>query len=129
LLPRRAVGPAKTGHPKGMSIGQAQDSVSQVLIRTWGRELPGNFNPLLVGGHFWGQSSNWHSLTEERIKQVAQVCRRFLEILHQEKCPRDMQPRLWSSQSHDDALRGRNEAAINELRLITNDLQELPYQQ
>jgi hypothetical protein len=37
----------------------ALDLVRQVLIRTRGKELPGNFNPLLVGELFWEQSSKW----------------------------------------------------------------------
>ena len=36
-----------------------------------------------------------------------------------------MQSRLWSSQIHD-ALRGRNEASIQKLRLITDDLKSYP---
>jgi hypothetical protein len=43
--PPRAVGAAKPGYPKDMSIGRAQDWISPVLIRTRGREFPGNFNP------------------------------------------------------------------------------------
>jgi hypothetical protein len=43
--PPRAVGAAKPGYPKDMSIRRAQDWISPVLIRTRGREFPGNFNP------------------------------------------------------------------------------------
>lgn len=120
-----AIPSPKMSRPAKMSVEQAQKWVSQVLFRTRGRELPGNFNPLLVGELFWEQSSNWHSLAEEHIERVASVCCRFLEILLSDKTPKDMQPRLWSTQIHD-ALRGRNNASIRELKLIIDDLKSYP---
>jgi hypothetical protein len=49
----------KTGAPTKMSYREATGWVSQVLKRTRGRELPGNFNPILVGELFWEQASKW----------------------------------------------------------------------
>ena len=43
--------------PAQVSNAEALQWVHQVLIRTRGRELPGNFNPLLIGELFWEQSS------------------------------------------------------------------------
>ncbi len=45
--------------PIHWSKPEAMDWVREVLVRTRGKELPGNFNPLLVGELFWEQSSKW----------------------------------------------------------------------
>ena len=45
----------QTGTPTKLSYSKAIEWVSQVLKRTRGKELPGNFNPLLVGELFWEQ--------------------------------------------------------------------------
>lgn len=99
--------------------------VGQVLARTRGRELVGNFNPLLVGELFWEQSSKWHQLAKDHVEQVAQVCSRFLEILLEDKCPIDIRSRLWSSQIQE-GLKIRNKAAFQELEKIMEDLGNYP---
>ena len=65
------------GRPTTVTKSQALDWVSQVLIRTRGRELSGNFNPLLVGELFWEQSSNWHRIALDHVDRVARICQRF----------------------------------------------------
>ena len=71
--------------------------VGQVLIRTRGKELVGNFNLLLIGELFWEQCSKWRRLAAEHVEQVADVCSRFLEIILRDKFPVDVRARLWSS--------------------------------
>ena len=61
----------KSGTPTKLSYPEATGWVSQVLKRTRERELPSNFNPLLIGELFWEQSSNggtsqWSMLKELR---------------------------------------------------------------
>ena len=116
---------ANVGRPTKLSNHQALDWVSHVLIRTRGKELTGNFNPLLVGELFWEQSTRWYQIAEDHMERVAQVCSRFLENLLREKCPEDMYSRLWSSQIQD-ALKTRRDASVRELNLIMEDIKSYP---
>ena len=45
--------------PIHWSEPRAIEWVRKTLVRIRGKELPGNFNPLLVGELFWEQSSKW----------------------------------------------------------------------
>ncbi|KAI9739905.1 MAG: hypothetical protein M1818_004961 [Claussenomyces sp. TS43310] len=111
--------------PIHLSDQQALRWAGQVLIRTRGQELPGNFNPLLVGELFWEQSSNWYRMAEDHVESVADVCRRFLDILLREKCPNDIRSRLWSSRIQDP-LKDRSDAAVQELTLLSTELKSYP---
>ena len=111
--------------PIHMTKSNALEWVSRVLTRTRGRELVGNFNPLLVGELFWEQSSKWHGLAEEHVVEVAEICRRFLDRLLQEKCPKDVHSRLWSSQI-EEVLEARNAAAFRELETIMEEVKSYP---
>lgn len=53
-------------------------------MRTRGRELPGTFNPLLIGELFHEQSARWHTLAHRYLEAVWTAIRTFLEsaILH-----------------------------------------------
>ena len=115
----------KTGTPTKMSYSEATGWVSQVLKRTRGRELPGNFNPLLVGELFWEQCSKWQLLAMEHVDRVAHVCSQFLTTLLQEISPNDIRSRLWSSLIQD-TLKSRYDAAVNELKLIMQDIKSYP---
>jgi len=70
------------------------DWVRGVLVRTRGKELPGNFNPLLVSELFWEQSSKWQQMAEFHIKDITDVYNQFLNNLLKEKCPKDVYTRL-----------------------------------
>ena len=111
--------------PTKLSNSQALNWVSQVLMRTRGKELTGNFNPLLVGELFWEQSSSWSQIAADHMDRVARVCSRFLENLLREQCPHDMYSRLWSSQMQD-ALKTRKDASVRELELIMDDIRSYP---
>lgn len=113
------------GIPTKLSKSQAVKWVSQVIIRNRGRELSGDFNPLLVGELFWEQSSNWHNLAEQHVEAVSQLCTRFLKALLEEKCPKDVLTRLWSSEI-EDTLKERNENAERELALLIDDARSYP---
>ncbi len=108
-----------------LSKPEALGWVVQVLMRTRGRELPGNFNPLLVGELFWEQSSKWRQLAEDHVEGVAQVCSRFLHALLREKCPKDVYTRLWSSKI-EDALKLRSEDSAKEMGRIMEDIRSYP---
>ena len=99
--------------------------VRLVLVRTRGRELIGSFNPLLVGELFWEQCSKWESLAVAYLDEVAQVCTKFLEVLLQDKCPKDVSSRLRASLVQD-ALKTRYDNALQELGKIMEDIRSYP---
>ena len=99
--------------------------IGQVLTRTRGKELVGNFNPLLIGELFWEQCSKWRQIATDHVEEVAEVCSRFLQVLLKDKCPADIRARLWSSQIQDGLI-ARNIAAFQELDKIMEDIQNYP---
>lgn len=99
--------------------------VRQALVRTRGKELVGNFNPLLIGELFWEQSFRWRKLAEEHIEQITRVCERFLDNLLDAKCPKDVKSRTWSSQIVDK-LKARRARAFHELDMIMQDIKSFP---
>ena len=111
--------------PIHRSKRQAIEWVREALFRTRGRELPGDFNPLLVGELFWEQSSKWQPMAEYHVKDVADVCERFLDALLREKCPKDVYTRLWSSKV-EDALKMRFDASATEMERIMEDIRSYP---
>ena len=111
--------------PIHRSKSQAMKWVRESLFWTRGRELPGNFNPLLVGELFWEQSSKWQHMAKRHVEEVAGVCNRFLDALLREKCPRDVYTRLWSSKI-DDALKMRFDGAVGEMDRIMEDIKSYP---
>jgi len=56
--------------PELLCRSKAFSRVQTVLIRTRGRELPGNFNPLLIRELFWEQSENWQELAERVLDEA-----------------------------------------------------------
>lgn len=111
--------PIKLDHKKSI------EWVNQALVRTRGRELSGNFNPLLVGELFWEQSSMWNSLAADHVERVAQVCRDFLNILLNEKCPDDIRPRLMSFHILEK-LKIREQAAHDERGKLEEERKSYP---
>jgi len=111
--------------PIKLSYPQAIAWVGEVLIKTRGRELTGNFNPLLIGQLFWEQSSGWQSLATEHLEQTSDKCSGFLRTLLEEKCPKDILSRLWPSHIQD-ALKARFEMAATELHSIMQDVKNYP---
>lgn len=117
--------PSRPRSPIRMHKGEALAWARLVLVRTRGRELVGNFNPLLVGELFWEQCSNWQALAVEYLDQVHEVCSRFLEILLEDKCPKDITARLHGSLVQD-ALKARYDNAFQELKRIIEDTRSYP---
>lgn len=111
--------------PIPMSRPEAMRWVKEALVRTRGRELPGNFNPLLVGELFWKQSSKWQGMAENHIEDISDICNQFLDALLREKCPSDIYARLWPSKI-EDALKLRFEDAISEMKKIMEDIKGYP---
>ena len=111
--------------PVEMDKDSAFAWVRLVLTRTRGRELIGNFNPLLVGELFWEQSSKWEKMALHHLDEVAQVCSRFLHNLLEDMCPHDVSTRLQASLV-EDALKTRHDNAVQEVRRIMEENRSYP---
>lgn len=111
--------------PVPMNKAGALAWVRSVLVRTRGKELVGNFNPLLVGELFWEQCSYWRRLAMEYLDEVAHMCSRFLDVLLEDKCPKDIVGRLRASLVQD-ALQARYDSATQEIEKILDDVRSFP---
>ena len=111
--------------PQKMDRNAALGWVRRVVVRTRGRELVGNFNPLLVGGLSWEQCSNWQPLAAEYLEVMSQVCTKFLDILLKDKYPKDVIARLRVSLVQD-ALKNRYDGTLQELERIVEDTKSYP---
>ena len=116
---------SQPGEPTKLSSSEALKWVEQVLVRTRGRELSGNFNPLVVGELFWEQSTKWQLLAADHVDKVTHVCTQFLEALLLAKAPKDIFSRLWASHIQD-SLKERSETAARELGMLVEDIQNYP---
>jgi GTPase SAR1 family protein len=116
------VDPSKT---QKLSKDEALDWVRQVIVRTRGKELMGNFNPIVVAELFWDQSSKWGQLAEDHVERVAEICSRFLKILLQDKCPKDVESRLWPT-IIEEALNTRLVDALKYLKVLVKELKQHP---
>ena len=54
--------------------------VLELMKRSRGRELPGTFNPLIIGDLFYHQSNPWKSLVEKYIDKIIDATRTALEM-------------------------------------------------
>ncbi|EHL00349.1 putative Interferon-induced GTP-binding protein Mx [Glarea lozoyensis 74030] len=111
--------------PKKLNKQAALDWVRDVLVRTRGKELIGNFNPLVIGDLFWELSEKWDRLAHTHVDQVATACQNFLKNLLTDKCPEDVERRIWNTKIADE-LKKRHAAARAELKLIMNDHKNYP---
>lgn len=109
--------------PKHMSQAEAVQWVGRVVKQSRGRELIGNFNPLLIHALFWEQSSNWEHYAKSHVIKVSSVCSRFLRKLLQDTCPKDVANRLWGLRIEPE-LKQRDRAAFKELDLLVSELKE-----
>lgn len=67
--------------PEIISRAKFLDEVTELLKRSRGRELPGMFNPLIVGDLFHEQSAPWERLMRLHLKAVWEAARAFLELV------------------------------------------------
>ncbi|THC91703.1 hypothetical protein EYZ11_008848 [Aspergillus tanneri] len=64
-----------------MTREEAIEWVRQLLVRSRGRELPGLFDPILVGELFRYQSINWEIIARNHVKKAWEACKKFIELL------------------------------------------------
>ncbi|TVY73303.1 Interferon-induced GTP-binding protein MxA [Lachnellula suecica] len=117
--------PKKSGQPEKLNNAAAMSWVRKALIRNRGKELIGNFNPLLIGELFWELSERWQKLAVEHVDQVSKICNLFLKTLLADKCPEDVERRLWTSRIQQE-LKNRHQAAVKELGLLMKDHKNFP---
>ncbi|PGH28089.1 hypothetical protein AJ80_00346 [Polytolypa hystricis UAMH7299] len=79
ILADGVVNGTESGDQIIMSRRESINWVRNILVRSRGRELPGSFNPLLVGELFQDQSSPWESITRKHVETVWNDTKRFLE--------------------------------------------------
>ncbi len=70
-----------TTEPKIVSRADFIDEIRELLTITRGRELPGMFNPLIVGDLFCEQSRPWEALARQHVRNVWDATRSFLDLL------------------------------------------------
>lgn len=57
-----------------------QQEIRPLLKRSRGRELPGMFNPLIVGDLFHEQAKPWEDLARKHLRDICDAVRAFLEL-------------------------------------------------
>ena len=82
--------------PKSRSRSEAVDWVLNLLQRSRGRELPGTFNPLVIGEIFKEQSARWRIIAANHIEKTAAVCNHFVRRVIDSKIPDEVRERLWN---------------------------------
>jgi hypothetical protein len=107
-----------------MSRPDAVQWVKCILVRTRGRELPGNFNPLLMSQLFWEQSQNWERLALEHIDRVDALCKVFVRAAIQHVAFTDVAARL--QMRIDKSMKQRRAKAVDELKRLIADKQRPP---
>jgi GTP-binding protein EngB required for normal cell division len=103
---------------------EALEWVREKLRDSRGKELVGNYNPLLVGELFWEQAKRWNDFAEHYIEGALAICKEFLRFLLQQECPADIQDRIWGI--IDDELKRRRKLAYDELEKLKIDLEDYP---
>ncbi|KAH8686007.1 P-loop containing nucleoside triphosphate hydrolase protein [Tricladium varicosporioides] len=118
---------------EGNGIDEGPQMITDSEIRYWaqnklrntrGKELVGNFNPLVISELFWEQSSRWEEFAEIHIEHVASICSAFLRDLLKTECPPDSFDRIW--EGIDEELSKRKKSADGELTKILLDLADHP---
>ena len=76
--------PKATKAPKEVTIDEYIEKVQALMKRTRGYELPGTFNPLIIGELFYEQSVPWQTITEQHMEKMVSAARVSLMLTLQE---------------------------------------------
>ncbi|KAK4541234.1 hypothetical protein LTR36_008150 [Oleoguttula mirabilis] len=110
---------------KRLSRPDAVQWVKNILVRTRGRELPGNFNPLLMSQLFWEQSEHWKDLARAHVDRVNALCSAFVGMAIRTVVNEEMAEKVQMAKI-DQALKDRCEDAVRELQSLIEDKQRPP---
>lgn len=109
-----------TNYQEGRSREEAVNWVKQILVRTRGRELAGNFNPLLMSQLFREQSENWEEFAAYHINKVATLCAAVVKAAIDEVVSEDISTKL-QGERVDPTMRQRRANAKAELHQLIQD--------
>lgn len=111
--------------PKELNHKEAINWVKAVLVRSRGKELYGNYIPLLIGELFREQATKWNKMATDHVELVHDVCTRFLQQLLADKCIEDVESRLGNAHI-EEALEMRRKRAHEELAQLVKKIQSHP---
>ncbi|KAF8243575.1 Dynamin family protein [Wilcoxina mikolae CBS 423.85] len=66
--------------PERLTRKKAIEWVMPLIKHSRGKELPGSYNPLLIGNIFWEQSRPWEALAPNHLESVYDACDVFLGL-------------------------------------------------
>lgn len=110
---------------KDLSRTDAVQWVKEILVRTRGRELPGNFNPLLMSQLFWEQSEHWNDLARAHIDNVNALCSHFVAMAIKAVVDEETAQKVQIAKI-DQTLKNRWKDAEYEVQLLMEDKQRPP---
>ena len=73
--------PKSTSIPKQILRSEFLRNVRELMRRTRGCEVPGTFNPLIIGDLFYQQSRPWQRLVERFSERILLATRKSLELI------------------------------------------------
>ncbi|KAK6531816.1 hypothetical protein TWF694_002983 [Orbilia ellipsospora] len=106
--------------PGRKSHSEAVEWVCEVLRKTRGTELPGNFDPKVIGYIFQEQSEPWKEIASLHINRIAETCFTFVERILGFATTATVQSRLMGERV-EQALKAASDSAKEELRKIIAD--------
>lgn len=71
----------KVDTPKHITRSEFLDNVRELMRRSRGSELPGTFNPLIIGDLFYQQTKPWKRLVERYSERILDATRTSLELI------------------------------------------------
>jgi hypothetical protein len=114
-----------TKKPKKMTRKQAIKWVNQIQERIRGRELPGVFNPMIIGHIFQQQSANWERIAKKHINSISELCKKFVLHVLDSLGTSDVREKL-STSLILPLLKRAHADAISELERIMDDKSHHP---
>ena len=66
--------------PKRVSRDAFTEHVAKLMRRTRGRELPGTFNPMIIGDLFYSQSAPWKDIVDRYCRSILDATRECVEL-------------------------------------------------
>jgi hypothetical protein len=110
--------------PKKMTRKESVQWVTQMLKRSRGAELVGNFNPALIGLIFKELAKRWEKISTDHVHKVAKCCKQFITAVIKDAAPsaasKDLTERLMEL-SVEEALERALESAKEELTRVLVD--------
>ncbi|GAM89858.1 hypothetical protein ANO11243_078980 [Dothideomycetidae sp. 11243] len=93
-----------------ISFEEAVDWVRNIIERSRGQELTGNFNPSVIGQLFWEHSQPWEMLATAHVDRIASYCTMFVERLLQSITTPDVSKKITSLIVVQSLLRRKQKA-------------------